>query len=91
MSGPYRSARAALRATSFSAPERVAYSKRSLAKALAWRAFAACNTLFASIVLTKGKAGVASKIAGADTVVKTVLFYFYERAWAVIPWGKSAA
>lgn len=66
-------------------------SKRSLAKALAWRAFAACNTLFASIVLTKGKAGVASKIAGADTVVKTVLFYFYERAWSVIPWGKSAA
>merc|ERR1719231_1166298 len=41
--------------------------KRSLAKALAWRGFAATNTLFASIVLTKGKAGVAGKIAGADT------------------------
>jgi uncharacterized membrane protein len=63
-------------------------SQRSLAKALAWRLFAACNTLFAATVLTKGKAGVASKIAGSDSVVKTVLFFFYERAWAKVPWGK---
>jgi uncharacterized membrane protein len=63
-------------------------NKRSLAKALAWRVFAAFNTLFASIVLTKGNAGVAGKIAGADTVVKTVLFFFYERMWAKISWGK---
>merc|ERR1719472_608584 len=62
--------------------------KRSVAKALAWRAFAATNTLLASIVLTKGKAGVAGKIAGTDSVVKTILFYFYERFWAVVPWGK---
>ena len=32
-------------------------------------------------MLTKGKAGVAGKIAGTDSIVKTVLFYFYERAW----------
>jgi len=63
-------------------------SQRSLAKALAWRLFAALNTLFAATVLTKGKAGVASKIAGSDSVVKTVLFFFYERAWSVVPWGK---
>jgi len=62
--------------------------KRSIAKALAWRAFAATNTLIASIVLTKGKAGVAGKIAGTDSVVKTILFYFYERAWVIVPWGK---
>merc|ERR1719502_485637 len=43
--------------------------QRSIAKALAWRAFAATNTLFASIVLTKGKAGVAGKIAGTDSIV----------------------
>lgn len=63
-------------------------SQRSLAKAIAWRIFAATNTLFAAIVLTKGKAGAASKIAGTDSVVKTLLFYFYERLWAVISWGK---
>ena len=63
-------------------------SQRSLVKALAWRAFAACNTLFAAVVLTKGRAGVASKIAGSDSVIKTVLFYFYERAWSIVAWGK---
>mmetsp|Transcript_7441 Transcript_7441/g.16390 ORF Transcript_7441/g.16390 Transcript_7441/m.16390 type:complete len:229 (-) Transcript_7441:790-1476(-) len=63
-------------------------SQRSLAKALAWRLFAALNTLFAATVLTKGKAGVAGKIAGSDSVVKTVLFFFYERVWAVVAWGK---
>lgn len=63
-------------------------SQRSLVKALAWRAFAACNTLFAAVVLTKGRAGVASKIAGSDSVIKTVLFYFYERAWSAVAWGK---
>jgi len=36
----------------------------------------------------QGKTGVASKIAGADSVIKTVLYYFYERAWAVVAWGK---
>lgn len=64
-------------------------SQRSLAKALAWRVFAAFNTLVGSMVLTKGKAGVAGKIAGTDSVVKTILFYFYERLWAQIGWGKE--
>ena len=63
-------------------------AKRSLVKALAWRAFAAVNTFIGATVLNKGKAGLAGKIAGSDTVVKTVLFYFYERAWATISWGK---
>merc|ERR1719203_2443511 len=63
-------------------------SQRSLAKALAWRLFAAINTLFAAVVLTKGKAGVAGKIAGSDSVVKTVLFFFYERFWSLVAWGK---
>ena len=66
-------------------------SKRSLAKAIAWRIFAAFNTLVGSMILTKGKAGVAGKIAGSDSVVKTVLFYFYERLWAGIAWGKYVA
>jgi len=64
-------------------------SQRSLAKALAWRLFAAVNTLIGATLLTKGKAGVAGKIAGTDSVVKTVLFYFYERIWATISWGKE--
>jgi len=63
-------------------------SQRSLVKALMWRVVAALNTLFAAAVLTKGASGVARKIAGSDTIVKTFLFFFYERLWAVIAWGK---
>jgi len=66
-------------------------NQRSIAKAIAWRIFAACNTLFAAVVLTKGKAGVATKIAGSDSIVKTILFYFYERVWTKVSWGKVAA
>jgi uncharacterized membrane protein len=65
-------------------------AKRSLAKALAWRAFAATNTFIGATLLSKGKMGAAGKIAGADSVIKTVLFYFYERVWAQVPWGKNA-
>jgi len=65
-------------------------SKRSLAKAIAWRIFAAFNTLVGATLLNKGKVGVAGKIAGSDSVVKTVLFYFYERIWSTISWGKVA-
>lgn len=67
-------------------------AKRSLAKAIAWRIFAACNTFFAAIVLNRGKSGamgVAGKIAGTDSVVKTVLFFYYERAWSSVSWGKE--
>ena len=66
-------------------------SKRSLAKAIAWRIFAACNTFVGATLLSKGKAGVAGKIAGSDSVVKTILFYYYERLWSVIAWGKYEA
>ena len=66
-------------------------AKRSLAKAIAWRIFAATNTFVGATLLNKGKAGVAGKIAGSDSVVKTVLFFFYERVWAKIAWGKVAA
>ena len=64
-------------------------AKRSLVKALAWRAFAATNTLVAAMFLTGGQSGVAGKIAGSDTVVKTILFYFYERIWSRVDWGRE--
>lgn len=63
-------------------------AKRSFTKAIAWRIFAAFNTLVGSFLLTKGQGAVASKIAGSDTIVKTILFYFYERLWSRISWGR---
>ncbi|KAG5193016.1 hypothetical protein JKP88DRAFT_214282 [Tribonema minus] len=63
-------------------------AKRSLAKALLWRVFAAGNTLICGAFLA-GDLSVALKIAGSDTVFKTFLFYINERMWARVEWGKE--
>ncbi|KAG5178081.1 hypothetical protein JKP88DRAFT_152568, partial [Tribonema minus] len=63
-------------------------AKRSLAKALLWRVFATGNTLICGAFLA-GDLSVALKIAGSDTVFKTILFYINERMWARVEWGKE--
>ncbi|CAM9623028.1 unnamed protein product [Discosporangium mesarthrocarpum] len=63
-------------------------NQRSLAKAVLWRVFAAANTLFCGAILAKDLS-VASKIAGSDTFFKTGLFFFNERIWNQIKWGKT--
>ncbi|CAN0376311.1 unnamed protein product, partial [Laminaria digitata] len=45
-------------------------TKRSLAKAVLWRVFAASNTLICGVFLAKDLS-IASKIAGTDTIFKT--------------------
>merc|ERR1712070_251911 len=68
-------------------------ANRSLVKALAWRIFAATNTLISSLILAKtigiGSAlSTAGKIASSDTIVKTAVFFFFERIWTTIAWGR---
>ena len=62
-------------------------ARRSLLKALAWRAFAALNTLCTALFFTR-KAGASGSIMLTETIVKTSMFYAYERVWAHVPWGK---
>jgi len=59
---------------------------RSLAKAVSWRATGTIDTFVISY-LVSGKVTVAGTIAGLEVFTKIVLFYFHERAWALIPWG----
>ena len=67
--------------------ERADAARRSLLKALAWRAFAALNTLCTALFFTR-KASASGGIMLTETVVKTSMFYAYERVWARVPWGK---
>mmetsp|Transcript_5535 Transcript_5535/g.14139 ORF Transcript_5535/g.14139 Transcript_5535/m.14139 type:complete len:216 (-) Transcript_5535:405-1052(-) len=60
---------------------------RSLLKAFVWRVFAAVNTLISAGIITGGLEA-AYKIAGSDAIIKTALFFGFERIWAVIPWGR---
>ena len=60
---------------------------RSLAKAVSWRLTGSLDTFIISFILT-GRAGVAGSIAGTELVTKILLYYFHERIWILIPWGK---
>lgn len=60
---------------------------RSVAKALSWRVIGTLDTLIVSYFLT-GKLTVAASIASVDFLTKMVLYFFHERIWNSVKWGK---
>jgi uncharacterized membrane protein len=60
---------------------------RSLIKAVSWRITSSIDTLIISLVLS-GRIGLASGIASVEVITKIALYYFHERVWALIPWGR---
>lgn len=62
--------------------------RRSIAKALTYRILSVSLTFFISLIIT-GKLSWATAIAGAEAVTKMALYYFHERAWDKVKWGKT--
>ena len=60
---------------------------RSIAKAFSWRVIGTIDTLIISYILT-GEFSVAASIASIDFVTKMILYFFHERFWNLIKWGK---
>ncbi|UWX54209.1 DUF2061 domain-containing protein [Maribacter litopenaei] len=60
---------------------------RSVAKAFSWRVIGTLDTLIVSYFLT-GKISIAASIASIDFVTKMILYFFHERLWNLIKWGK---
>lgn len=60
---------------------------RSIAKAISWRVIGTLDTLLISYLLT-GEVAIAASIASVDFVTKMVLYFFHERAWNKIGWGR---
>jgi uncharacterized membrane protein len=60
---------------------------RSIAKAISWRVIGTLDTLLISYLLT-GKVAIAASIASIDFVTKMFLYFFHERIWNKIGWGK---
>ncbi len=60
---------------------------RSIAKALSWRVVGTLDTLLISYLLT-GKIALAASIASIDFLTKMVLYFFHERLWNMVKWGK---
>jgi uncharacterized membrane protein len=63
---------------------------RSLAKAVSWRVTGSIDTFILSLLIT-GSIKIAGSISAVEVVTKVLLFYFHERAWAMIPWGTKRA
>jgi uncharacterized membrane protein len=69
---------------------------RSILKAISWRFIASGATFIISFVVFKNSTDktdsqvlqYATAIASVDVVVKLVLYYFHERLWTNITWGK---
>lgn len=61
--------------------------KRSLIKTFSWRMIGTVDTILISYFLT-GTLDVALSIGGIELITKMVLYFFHERIWNQINWGK---
>ncbi|WP_299058487.1 DUF2061 domain-containing protein [uncultured Polaribacter sp.] len=60
---------------------------RSIVKAISWRVVGTLDTLLVSYMVT-GKIELAASIASVDFLTKLILYFFHERIWNKIKWGK---
>ncbi|WP_296384184.1 DUF2061 domain-containing protein [Winogradskyella sp.] len=61
--------------------------KRSIVKTISWRMVGTLATVVISYLIT-GTLTLAFSIGGIELVSKMVLYFFHERAWNNIKWGK---
>ena len=63
-------------------------NKRSITKALTWRALASLATFSIAYMLT-GDITAATGIASVQVFVNLFLYYVHERIWNKIDWGQN--
>jgi sulfate adenylyltransferase large subunit len=63
---------------------------RSIAKAASWRMTGSLDTFIIATFVT-GNTKAAGAVALAEILTKTALYYFHERVWLVLPWGKRTS
>lgn len=60
---------------------------RSIVKSLSWRIIGTLDTIIISWIIT-GTLSMAFSIGLVELVTKMVLYFFHERIWNTISWGK---
>jgi len=60
---------------------------RSIAKSISWRVIGTIDTMLISWIVT-GKLDTALLIGGVEVITKMVLYFFHERVWNSIKWGR---
>jgi sulfate adenylyltransferase large subunit len=63
---------------------------RSFAKAVSWRATGSLDTFVVTLVIS-GSTKLAGSVAVTEIMTKILIYYFHERIWAFVPWGKRQA
>jgi uncharacterized membrane protein len=61
---------------------------RSVVKAISWRIIGTLDTIIISWVITD-KISMALTIGSIELITKMVLYFFHERLWNLIKWGKQ--
>jgi uncharacterized membrane protein len=64
--------------------------RRSLAKSLSWRFLAGVITTLVVLSIT-GQLQFAAEVGLIDTLVKLLVYFFHERAWNRINYGRLRA
>jgi uncharacterized membrane protein len=60
---------------------------RSISKSISWRILASCDTMLISYLIT-GSIAIAASIGSIEVLTKMFLYYFHERVWDRIEYGK---
>ena len=61
--------------------------RRSFVKGVSWRALGTIDTIILSFIVT-GSITNALKIGATEVVTKIILYYFHERIWDIVPFGR---
>lgn len=63
-------------------------SYRSIVKSISWRTVGTIDTIVISYIIT-GKPTLALSIGGVEVFTKMALYFFHERLWNRINFGKA--
>lgn len=63
--------------------------RRSMVKALTWRILSVAITTTLVLLLT-GNIALSAAVGGIDSAIKLGVFYYHERLWHRIKWGKNS-
>ncbi|MDX1362771.1 DUF2061 domain-containing protein [Arenibacter latericius] len=72
---------------SYKADKRSENPKRSIVKSVSWRVIGTLDTMLISWIVT-GELTVAFSIGVVELFTKMILYFFHERMWNKIQWGK---
>ena len=62
--------------------------KRSLLKTISWRVIGTLDTVVIAYLITD-RVNEALTIGGIELISKMILYFFHERTWNALRWGKK--